>query len=212
MKTTSSKRTDLLIILLLTTFGFLFWIGALFSLWFSLILIGVRVDFLAMTEALSTAVATAGLLSAGFIAYREIKAQDISRHIEIADRLYSELNSRENIRARRWVFQQLPTKPEEGVESLNEEGREAVKTVLNSLDRVAFLTQGGWIPEETIMPWMNPMIVKSWVKLGPYIKFEAERRNEPDYYAAARGLAERCLEWRARQYPGSEITWLEDAL
>jgi hypothetical protein len=68
--------------------------------------IGNPVDFWAMTESLSTAVAAATVLSAGFIAYRELKSHDINRYIEVADRLYSELNSQENIKAQRWVFQQ----------------------------------------------------------------------------------------------------------
>ena len=62
------------------------------------------------------------------------------------------------------------------------------------------------------MPWMNPMIVKAWNKLGPYVDYEAERRNEPDYYQSARELAQECLAWRETHVPNSQITWLDDAL
>ena len=207
-----THRTNLFIIVLLTALGFLFWIGGLFIFWLLLKMLGVTVDYWAMVESLSTAVAAAAVLSAGFIAYRELRAQDISRYIEVADRLYNELNSQANIDARRWVFNNLPPDPKVGLPGMTDEGRDAIKQVLNSLDKVAFLTRDGWIPDEMIMPWMNPMIVKAWSKLGAYVDYEASRRNEPDYYQSARELAQKCITWRVANVPDSEITWLEDAL
>ena len=87
-----------------------------------------------------------------------------------------------------------------------------MKRVLNSLDRVAFLTQDGWIPEEMIMPWMNPMIVKAWIKLAPYVDYERDRRGEPDYYKHAGELAQRCMAWREQNLPGAHTRWIDDAL
>jgi hypothetical protein len=207
-----TQRLNLVIIFILTTTAFFLWVVGLLFLWLVLRVLGIWVDYWAMTEALSTAVAAAAVLSAGFIAYRELKAQDISRYIEVADRLYSELNSPENIKARRWVFKNLSEEPEVGINSLDEEGRQAIKQVLNSLDRVAFLTREGWIPEEMVMPWMNPMIVKAWKKLEPYVDYESKRRHEPDYYQAAREIAQKCIRWRKANVTDAEITWLEDAL
>lgn len=89
------------------------------------------------------------------------------------------------------------------------EGHAAVKQVLNSLDHIAFLTQAGWIPEEMIMPWMNPMVVKAWARLAPYVEYESRKRREPDYYQHARELAERCREWRKRNVPNAEIAWIK---
>jgi hypothetical protein len=206
------QRAELAIIFLLTGVGFILWTGCLGILWLLFKVIGLSVDYWAMTESLSTAVAAAAVLSAGFIAYREIKIQDISRHIEVADRLFNEMNSEENIEARRWVFQNLPSDPEIGIRELNDTGRKAVKKVLNSLDRVAFLTREGWIPNELIMPWMSPMIVKSWAKLQPYVDFEAERRKESDYYKAVGELAQKCINWRSKNIPEAELIWLDDAL
>jgi hypothetical protein len=59
---------------------------------------------------------------------------------------------------------------------------------------------------------MNPMVVKAWRKLEPYVTYESRRRGEPDYYEHARRLAERCCAWRAKRLPEAEITWVEDAL
>lgn len=207
-----SGRLTLVIILAITASGFLLWIASLLLMWLLLQVVGSPVDFWAMTEALSTAVAAAAVLGAGFVAYRELAEISSSRYLEVADRLFHELNSPDNIAARRWIFQHLPDDPEAGLRSLTPEGRDIVKQVLNSLDRVAFLTQAGWIPEEMIMPWMNPMIVKAWSKLGPYVDYESQRRHEPDYYQHARRLAERCCAWRARHLPESKITWLDNAL
>jgi hypothetical protein len=192
--------------------GLFLWLAGLAFLWLILRAVGISANFWAMTEALSTALAAATVLSAAFVAYRELNELDVSRHMQVADRLFEELNAPESIAARRWVFQHLPDDPATGIGSLTPEGREAVKRVLNSLDRVAFLTQAGWIPEETVMPWMNPMIVKAWIKLAPYVEYESRRRREPDYYQHARRFAERCLAWRAKNLPDAEITWVDDAL
>jgi hypothetical protein len=207
-----SGRLTLIVIVASTVIGFFFWLLGLFSLWLFLRGVGISVNFWAMTEALSTAVAAAVVLGAGFVAYRELAEVSSSRHMEVADRLFEELNSPENIEARRWIFQDLPDDPQEGIGSLKPEGQAHVKRTLNSLDRIAFLTQAGWIPEEMVMPWMNPMIVKAWVKLEPYVDYESRRRNEPDYYEHARRLAERCLSWREKHLPEAETTWVDDAL
>jgi hypothetical protein len=60
---------------------------------------------------------------------------------------------------------------------------------------------------------VNPIVVKTWAKLGPYVTYEAERRGEPDYYEAARALAKECVEWRLANVEGEIApTWLSDAL
>jgi hypothetical protein len=165
-----------------------------------------------MIEALSTAVTVAALISGGYIAYRELDELSNSRFIDVSNELFEELNSEANIEARRWVIQNLPDDPIEGLPQLTPQGRKQVKRVLNSLDHIAFLTQSGWIPEELIMPWMNPMVVKVWAKLGPYVAYESQRRHEPDFYTHARKLADRCSEWRAHNVPESELTWVDHAL
>ncbi len=207
-----SGRLTFILIMAITLGGFFLWLCWLFFLWLFLQVWGASVDFWAMTEALSTAVAAAAVLGAGFVAYRELSEVASSRHMGVADRLFEELNSPENIKARRWVFQNLPDDPQEGISSLTDEGRAALKQVLNSLDRVAFLTQAGWIPDEMIMPWMNPMVVKAWARLEAYVDYESQRRGEPDYYQHARELAERCRAWRSKHLPDAEITWIDDAL
>jgi hypothetical protein len=212
MKTNSREKRSFFLIVSITLVGLILWLGSLLFLQLILRLVGVPSDYFAIVEALSTAITAAAVLGGGYLAYHELNEQAIIRYMEVADRLFEELNSSENIAARRWIFQELPENPEEGIGSLSAEGRDALKTVLNSLDRVAFLTQGGWIPDDMIMPWMNPMIVKVWIKLEPYVDYESRRRHEPDYYEQARDLAQRCIAWREQHLPDAKITWLDDAL
>ena len=212
MRSELSRRQTFFVILAVSAAGFLLWLAALWGLWLVLRAAGVTTDFWAMTEALSTAVAAATVLGAGYVAYRELSEVSSSRHMEVADRLFDEMNSTENIEARRWIFQNLPDDAAEGLSTLTPEGRAHIKLVLNSLDRVAFLTQDDWIPDEMIMPWMNTMIVKVWTKLEPYVDLEGRRRGESDYYKNARDLAARCRAWRAKHLPGATITWMKDAL
>ena len=198
--------------LLLTAGGFVLGMVGLCVLWVMLHLLGFSPDFWAMTEALATAVAAAALLGGAILAYRELSEASATRHIEVADRLFDELNDPASIAARRRVFQELPDNPAAGSALLTDEDRDAIKHVLNSLDRVAFLTQAGWIPDDIIMPWMSPMILKSWIKLKPWVDYEADRRHEPDYYRQVRALGERCVTWRKTHGMSTEVTWVENAL
>jgi hypothetical protein len=207
-----SGRRTIGAILGITAVAFIVGILLLFYLWIILRFLGFDPNFWAMTEALATAVTAAAVLGGAVLAFRELSEAGSSRHMAVADRLFEELNSKKSVQARRWIFLHLPDDPEAGLKNLPDEGRDAIKHVLNSLDRVAFLTQAGWIPDDMVMPWMNPMIVKTWVKVGPYVEFESRRRNEPDYYIQVRRLAEQCIAWRKSHLPDAQITWVDGAL
>lgn len=194
------------------TLGALIGWGILLIVIWSLIGSRISADFWAMVEALSTAVAAAAVVSAGYIAYRELSEGANSRYIEVSSRLFDELNSRENIEARRWVYLHLDGNLDHGLDLIDDVGQAQMKQVLNSLDKVSFLTQSTWIPDEIIMPWMHPMITKSWAKLAPYVLYERQRRNEPYYYRHAEQLAERCATWRLTHVPQTTIEWVDDAL
>lgn len=177
-------------------------------------LMGTDDNLMGAIEAISTAVGAAAVFGAGYIAYQELSEVANTRYMDITDRLFGELNSPENIEARRRIFQNLTTDPEQGMKRLKKEDQDAMKKVLNSLDRVAFLTQSGWVPDKLVMPWMHPMIAKSWEKLEPYVLYERERRNEPYYYEHAGRLAERCKQWRAENLTEEECKtkWVDNAL
>ena len=201
------------VMLLLTGLSFMLCFGLTVVVWkISPVFISEAPDFWTMVEAFSTILGAATVVSAGLIAVWQLREASSSRHIAVVDRLFDEMNSKENVDARRWVYQELPDDPSHGMQGLTEEGRDKVKTVLNTLDRVAFLTQRGWIPDEMTMPWLNLMVLKVWQKLGPYVDYESERRGEKDYYDGVRALAERCRRWRAKHFPGEEIIWMKDAL
>jgi hypothetical protein len=177
-------------------------------------LMGTQDNLIGTIEAVSTAVGAAAVFGAGYIAYQELSEAANTRYMDIADRLFGELNSPENITARRRIFQNLEEEPEVGLKNLSQEDQEAMKKVLNSLDRVAFLTQSGWIPDELVMPWMHPMITKSWEKLEPYVLYERKRRNEPYYYEHAGRLAARCQQWREKNLTEDKrkTKWVDNAL
>lgn len=162
-------------------------------------------------ESLSAAVAAAAVFGAAYFAYQELEEVSKARHIDVADRLFEELNSPNSYKARRRIFK-LEGNPEENLKNLSEEDHDAMKVVLNSLDRVAFLTQPGWVNDDLVMPWMHPMIAKSWEKLEPYVLYERERRNEPYYYEHAGELAKRCREWREKHLNDTNTKWVDNAL
>lgn len=204
------KRLGFFIIVFLAGFSLLLLL--FFLIWMLLGREAVPAGYLAAVGAFSGVTSTVAILVGGFMAFRQLSEVANSRHLAVSDKLFEELNSDENIAARRWVFQDLPDDPSQGIVSLTPEGQAAVKRVLNSLDRVAFLTQAGWVPENLVMPWMHPMIAKSWEKLGPYIRYEQARRHEPYYYEKVCSLAERCHQWRIEHLEDVKINWVKDAL
>jgi len=213
MKNLFSKYSIIIIFIAITTIAFLAGLFLIFIMWGFLKGMGLDANYWAMLEAIATAIAASAVLGTIFVAYRELSEIYSSRYIDVSNKLFDELNSLENIRARRWVFQELPGDPVEGMKKISPEGRDAVKRVLNSLDHVAFLTQAGWIPEELIMPWMYPMISKSWLKLKPYVEYERQRRKESYYYINASNLAERCIAWGKANLPEADkVEWVKDAL
>jgi len=212
MNSNWSGRRTLAVVAICTVLGLAIGLLLILSIWGVLHARGSASSYWAMTEALATAVTAATVIGAGFLAYRELDEASNSRHLAVADRLFEELNAPENVAARRWIFLHLPPDPARGLDEMPDQDRDTVKRVLNSLDRVAFLTQAGWIPEDMVMPWMSPMILKAWIKLKPWVDYEADRRQEPDYYRQVRDLAESCLSWREAHGMSTEVTWVDSAL
>jgi hypothetical protein len=187
--------------------------------WAALHLVGVDADFWPALESLSTAATLATIIGGGVVALAQLVEANDSREREIAatnleayNTIFEQMMSDENIDARRWIYVRLPDDPEQGVDSLSDEGRRSVKLVLNSFDRLGFMLQEDLISSEAIIKWVSPFVVKVWAKVGPYVDYEVQRRKEPDYYEAARFLAERCQAWRTGHVPDAEITWLNNAL
>ena len=110
-----SGRRTVAAILGITAVGFLVGILLLFYLWMFLRSLGFDPNFWAMTEALATAVAAAAVLGGAVLAFRELSEAGSSRHMAVADRLFEELNSKESVQARRWIFLHLPDDPESGL-------------------------------------------------------------------------------------------------
>jgi len=212
MKHVLKEHSTLAVIVVATLLGAFVWIAGLVLVWLLLRSVGIHTDIWAMVSALSSALTTGTVLAAAFIAFRELKELSDTRHLEVLDRLFDELNSDANTEARRQIYVDLPAFSEENAVGLPPSLQAAMKHVLNSLDRVAFLTQSGWVPEKDVMPWMNPMVVKVWNKMRPYIRHERARRNEPDHFEHAERLADRCGEWRLKHLPGAEPApnWLSD--
>ena len=59
--------------------------------------------------------------------------------------------------------------------------------------------------ENELVFWMSPSISKVWERIDLYVEEEALQRNEPDYYESAREIGKFCVEWRAANYPPSNI-------
>ncbi len=212
MSSKQASSKTIFIVGLSTVVGFFVWLFLLFSFWILLKIFGFNPNLNSLIEAMSTALATAAVIGAAFIAIRQLSETSQSRYMEVADKLFSELNSPGNIEARRIIYQNLHNGKTKKSVNLTDEEKTAIKTVLNSLDKVAFLTQSGWIPEGLVMPWMHPMVAKSWEKLEPYVVHERKTRNEDYYYQNVSKLAEICEKWRKKNLKEAKIKWVDKAI
>ncbi|NDJ33675.1 MAG: hypothetical protein GYB64_03345 [Chloroflexi bacterium] len=199
-------------------------------------LIGLQVDYPGLLEGCSSAAAFALTVGGGIVVLVQVNEAVDSRNLEVFSAVFQRMMSDEEIKARRWIYQNLPEDPKEGLRMLREEdlanearrengeevneketGRYKVKLILNSFDYLGFLVEQNWVTEEameSVIGWVSPMVSKVWKRLGPYIEYEAspERRDDPDFYRSARYLASLCDEWQREHTTIGEYRFLEDAL
>ena len=209
MKTLEYGMKTIGVFIVITLAVFLLWVFSSFLIWRIFDSLTLSDNLYVAIEALSTALAVATVFGAGYFAIQELSESSKTRYMEIADKLFNELNSEENIEARKIVYQLGAFNPDV---SLSLHQREAIKKVLNSLDRVAFLTQKGWIPDEVIMPWLHPMIAKSWDKLEPHVIFQRNQRGESYYYEHASELADRCFAWRQKNQIQNQVNYVDEEI
>jgi hypothetical protein len=141
--------------------------------------------------------------------------------------IFDRLMNPEETAARRWIILNIPVRgPDEDEQAWVMQVREIIhdtpadwqgetppgqtylKRVLNTLDFVGFVAEhywDMWQADDELVQWMSSPITKVWERIGPYVEYEAEERNEPDYYQAARMLSQSCLRWRRAHRPPSRI-------
>ena len=187
-------------------------------------------------EGFASLVTLAIIIGGVVFAYFEHTQNAVQRSRESAQasmNLYKEVDRRLNdpaaIAARRWIIVNVPTQSQLGVTKavwleevkrvLNEipdgwdaerpPGRESLKQVLICFDFIGFIAQHYWSMENELVLWMSPLVGKIWERIGEFVEDEARRRNEVDYYRAAREFGKYCLQWSREHYPDS--VFIEDA-
>jgi hypothetical protein len=178
---------------------------------------------------LATLCLVIGGLVFALIEYRRSEIQDSRARAQssfnIYKELYDKLTNPEATAARRWIVQNLPTLEQmagdrdawlartkelldqspEGWTKARAPGRDHLKQILIVFDFIGFVASHYWTIENELVEWMNPLVAKVWERVYLCVEDEAKRRNEPDFYQAARDLGDRCLEWRRKHYEPSVI-------
>ena len=185
-----------------------------------------------LMEGLASLTTLAIVIGGVVFAYFEHTQNAIQRGRESAlasFNLYKEIDQRLNdpqaIIARRWIIENVPTLAQSGNEAdawlekvkqildktsgeLEHErpvGKEYLKQVLNCFDFIGFVAQHYWSMENELVEWMSPLVAKIWERVGVYVEDEAVRRNEADFFRAARDFGDYCLKWRREHYKESVI-------
>lgn len=172
----------------------------------------IQWDLWNMLEGIGAAAAFAAVVGGGVMALQQLTEATDARQRELYNVMFERLMSDAEIDARRWIYLDLPDDPAEGLAGISKAGRAHVKRVLNSFDYFGFLIKQGWGLNDAIVEWVSPIVVKTWVKVAPYVAYERGRRNEPEYYADAEYLYEQCLPAWVDQHGDKGVTWVEGAL
>jgi hypothetical protein len=164
----------------------------------------------AVLEGLSSAAAFVFAVGAGIIVLMQLAETADSRNLDIYRDIYEKLMSEEEIEARRFIYQEIPTSQDKQVviDAVlnNDQARRRVKQVLNLIDYFGFLVEQDWVTADEVIGWMSPIVVKVWKKIEPAVEYERSLRpEEPDYYEAAIRLAKRCEEWRNRNLRDRQV-------
>ncbi len=175
------------------------WVGLVFPI--VAYLSAIPVDTWAVLEGLSSAAALAFAVGAGIVVLMELDATVDSRNLDIYRDMYEKLMSEEEVKARKFIYQQIPASGDKQViidaVLSDDQARKYVKQVLNLIDYFGFLIEQEWVTVDEVIGWMSPIVVKVWEKIGPVVEYErSQRPEEPDYYEAAIRLAELCRKWR----------------
>lgn len=200
---------------LISILSFILLLALCAGIWLGLRAVGMDTDLLVLIQSVATTLAVAQVIGGSVVALRQLREASDSRNLAIYNDIFAKLMSEQDIEARRWIYQNLPDLPEEGLQGISRDGQVHIKRVLNSLDHLGFLLHQTWITddaEDAIIRWVSPFVVKTWQKIGPYVDHEASRRNEPDYYEFVRELSQRCIQWRQTHLPDHEARFLKDAL
>ncbi len=203
-----------LIVILLTLVALPLWVLIVYVLWYALTTLGYSGDFWGALEGLSSAAALTLTFAGGIIIIIQLNDATETRDLQIYNDVFERMMSDRDIEARRWIYIHLPENVPQGLELManDPEGQAHVKQVLNSFDHLGFLIQHDFGVSDRVIQWVSPFVVKTWIKVGPYVDHEAERRNEPDYYESARLLYERCRDWREEHGKSTGFTKVEKAM
>jgi hypothetical protein len=187
-----------------------------------------------LLEGFISLISLALVLGGSVFALREYISNEIQQQKEekkvafdVYQVIFERLMNPEETAARRWIIQnisvlrddedeqawvmQIRAKIHEWPDDWRGEtapGQTYLKRVLNTLDFVGFVAEhywDMWRTDDELVQWMSSPITKVWERIGPYVEYEAEERNEPDYYQAGRMLSKYCLEWRRKNRPVSRI-------
>jgi hypothetical protein len=192
-----------------------------------------RLDW-SLLEGFISLLSLALVLGGSVFALREYISNEIQQQkdekkvaFDVYQVIFDRLMNPEDTAARRWIILNIPVLPpgedqaawvkdvrariHEWPDDWHGEtspGQTYLKRVLNTLDFVGFVAEhywDMWRTDDELVQWMSSPITKVWERIGPYVEYEAEERDEPDFYQAARMLSQYCLQWRRAHRPVSRI-------
>jgi ABC-type multidrug transport system fused ATPase/permease subunit len=184
-----------------------------------------------LLEGISSLITVALVIGGVAFAFTEYIQSTVQQRRESAEaafniykEVYEKLMNPEATAARRWLILNLPVrqpreddqsflqrttqalnKMPEGYTGERPPGLDHLKDVLNTFDFIGFVAKHYWNMDQALVSWMSPSVTKVWERISLYVEDEAKRRNEPDFYQAAREFGRSCVQWREEHYPKSNI-------
>ena len=179
-------------------------------------------------EAVMIILSTSLLIGGGIFIFVEYAQREHERIFRLHTDMILRLMCEEDVNARRGVFENIPML---AAEATNDErkawilevrqcifhtdggvGAKHIKTILNSFDYLGLTALNYWRMEEDLAIWLVPIVTKVWDRIGPYIKEESIRRNEPKYYIWARRFGNELGTWWKTHSDFTKIESVDDPL
>lgn len=160
----------------------------------------------------SSWLAIATFVLVGVTAYYAIQTRNTvkemrnARVLEANAQLFAEMDKEDFRKARRFVYTELPSEPDE----IKRDQLDQAEVVWVTMNRIAIMVEQAVIPKDLALQMYSDTVVRTWGRLATHIEYQRKRRNDPGYMKPFERLAGASKEYREKHFPGTEPAYFRE--
>ena len=161
-------------------------------------------DWTAVVTAVATAVGAAVILLGGCFTLRQIRGLKEQTSLSALAPIFSDFQSVQLRKDRQTIYMTLPDDPN-SIEIASELYNACIR-VLNSFNRIGYLTRKGLIPlDRDLAMYIGPPAMRIWDKLEKLVLLERDRRKEITFACFFEQLVKGCK----KKLPEYKVTYFD---